>query len=108
MVYVTLSPDEIYYTQDSISQRWGNNTPHADETIHTTLFELELGIMDTSDIPPIRVKQNGSCWYSLDNRRLYVFKQLGQDIECKVWNGPLPKGKRYCDCDIRVRAGSSN
>ena len=95
-----LSPYDIKYTQRSISCYWRYGT----ETIDDTLDELFNGEICVDDIPPIRVVQYYGEYYSLDNRRLWVFKQFGEDIYCERCFGcSLPIGKGYYGHHIRVR-----
>ena len=71
-----LDPQDIRYCQDSISQRFQGGL-----SIHGTLRELQLGLLSVWDIPHMHVfKWNGNNVYSADNRRLWVFKALGQSI----------------------------
>jgi hypothetical protein len=37
-----------------------------------------------TDIPNIRVVIRNGAWYSLDNRRLWVFKQFGRAITADI------------------------
>eukprot|EP01084_Bolivina_argentea_P233464 393215_1 len=81
--YIILSPREIYYTQESIRSRWSDKCRHSDKTIHWTLNQLQRQIINLESIPNIKVVFHNNRWYSLDNRRLWVFKQFGNDVKCK-------------------------
>lgn len=99
---IKLSPDEIYYTQNSINRTWGMSTDHANESIYELLRKLQNGTIDVSDIPPIRVVKHSGKWYSLDNRRLYIFKLFGVKITCERCD-ELPHGRIYGKKDITIR-----
>ncbi|GAQ79822.1 hypothetical protein KFL_000390110 [Klebsormidium nitens] len=47
---------------------------------------LRGGVMKVADLPPIRVVRHEDKWWSLDNRRLWVLKQLGRPISVQVVN----------------------
>lgn len=101
---IILHPRQIRYTQDSISDKWGDYTPHKGESIASTLNNLRRGLIDVSDIPSIRVTYHNGKWYSLDNRRLYLFKKFGESIQCTVWKEPMRSGKGYYGLSIDVRS----
>ena len=84
-----LKPSEIYFSQDSISNVFGDRCRHSGIRIGTTLDELCEDRMNISDIPRIRVVKKGERWYSGDNRRLWIFRELERlgkctDIKVKV------------------------
>lgn len=66
-----MRPSDIRYSQDSISCEFG-----AGKTIWNTLDKLEDGIMQVTDLPKIRVCKKDGKWYTADNRRLWLFKNL--------------------------------
>lgn len=100
---VKLSSNEIHYTQDSIRSTWGRATDHAGQSIYNTLHDLQNGTINVKNIPAITVIKHNRNWYSLDNRRLYVFKMLGADIVCKKSEDSLPGRKIYGGVTMRVR-----
>lgn len=68
-----LKPSEIFYTQDSIAWKFrkGGYVKHA-------IIQLLKGHLSVEDFPTIQViKRRDGKYYSLDNRRLYVFR-VGQ------------------------------
>lgn len=77
-----IDPNTIKYTQNSIGKIFGNKTEHAGESINGLIEGLKNGSITADDIPPIRIFKNAEnelC--SLDNRRLYCFKQAGKLIK---------------------------
>lgn len=52
--------------------------------IADTLQRLKNGDLKVDQIEPIRVCKHRNVWYSLDNRRLWVFKQYGARIPVEV------------------------
>lgn len=119
-----LSPDEIRFSQDSISQCFSNG-----EDIDTLITALEDGDVTRDDVPAIRIvvvspaaairptpPANppiiGEGVYTLDNRRLYAFQQAGVNIRYTKLNN-IPNTQRFkftTDDDgqtinIRVRVG---
>ncbi|KAJ3287409.1 hypothetical protein HK104_008630 [Borealophlyctis nickersoniae] len=68
-----LDPSEIRYTQRSISQYFSDED-------YGTIFDLEYalrwGELDAEvEVDPIRVVWDEGVWWSLDNRRLWAFKE---------------------------------
>jgi hypothetical protein len=68
-----LRPSEIYYSQDSIMNRFGDYTPHGNTCIGETLDQLLNGHCNVQSIPNISVVQRNGKWFTSDNRRLWVF-----------------------------------
>ena len=77
-----MKPSEIYFSQDSISNVFGNYCRHRGIHIGTTLDRLCEGHMTVSDIPVIGVMEKGGRWYSGDNRRLWIFRELERLGKC--------------------------
>ncbi|WP_433958695.1 hypothetical protein [Cytobacillus horneckiae] len=73
--FPSFSHNEIRYTQDSIKKSFKDGG-----TVDDLATGLKDGSINKNDIPAIRVFQHtdGNI-YSLDNRRLYAFKQAGID-----------------------------
>jgi hypothetical protein len=77
MDVIELTPSEIRYSQDSISNTFRARTSHAGQYIGETLDEI-VRDPDTVDlIPNISVFKKGvkKKWFTSDNRRLWVFKK---------------------------------
>jgi len=69
------SPQPIRYTQDSIAGTFKNG-----RTLQQTISDLRAGKLSPDQIPPIRVFQKNGQLFTLDNRRLYVFKAANVKI----------------------------
>lgn len=69
-----MKPSKIYYSQDSIRDKFENNY-----TLMATynILTRHPGVMVR--IPKIRVCFKNGKWYSLDNRRLWVFRRLEEN-----------------------------
>ena len=65
---------EIFYSQDSIKEKYDDG-----HTIYSTLSVCKKHPFVRNQIPRIRVCQRNGKIYSLDNRRLWVFKKLEAD-----------------------------
>ena len=90
-----LKPSEIFYSQDSISKKFNNG-----KTIYSTLDECRDNSFKVALIPNIRVCQKNERWYTLDNRRLWVFKRLEEerritDIEVDTVSSSLLTAKKF-------------
>ena len=68
---IVLRPSDIRYTQDTISHKFSDGT-----LIGRLLDDIVIGRCFVSAIKTIEVKLVDGLWYSADNRRLWVFKQL--------------------------------
>ena len=68
---IALRPSDIRYTQNSISNKFSDGT-----LIGMLLDDIVFGRCFVSGIKMIQVMCADGVWYSADNRRLWVFKQL--------------------------------
>lgn len=82
MAIVKLSPSEIFFSQDSISNCFGSYTPHRNKTIGETLDDIISGKCTLTALPTINVIKKGNEWVTADNRRLWVFKKLQKLGKC--------------------------
>jgi len=82
---------------DADKVRWSHNTifdhfGHEDGVPGSSVFEmvvsLLLGEIDIADIPPVRIIERDSQFYSLSNRRLYAFKTYQRVLE--RYNADVP------------------
>lgn len=74
-----LSPSEIRYSQSTISSRFRNGNP-----IEETLRKLLSQKITVDNIPRISVAKKDGKYYSMDNRRLYVFKRFEEKKGTKI------------------------
>jgi hypothetical protein len=80
ILYEYLDPADIHFTQKSIGERFSNG-----RSIYSTVKQLQRGEIEAEDFPPIHVFCFDDCWWSLDNRRLWTFKNAGlNSIPVKV------------------------
>ena len=77
-----LRPSRIYFSQDSISNRFGRSTEHAGVMIGETLDDILTGECSIYDIDPIEVERQNGVYRTADNRRLWIFKKLEELGEC--------------------------
>lgn len=66
-----MKPSEIYFSQDSIK-----NTFEYGQSIHDTLKMCQEDPMAIHQIPTMRVCMKNGKWFTLDNRRLWIFRRL--------------------------------
>ena len=71
-----LAPSQIRYSQDSISNTFGDNTDHAGQYIGETLDEIVRDPYDVDYIPNISVFNIGVKWFTSDNRRLGILSSI--------------------------------
>ena len=78
-----LKPSDIYFSQDGINNVFGNYCRHRGWHIGSTLDLLCEGRLTVNDIPTIGVMKRGGRWYTGDNRRLWIFRELERLGKCK-------------------------
>ncbi|KAL0490793.1 hypothetical protein AKO1_009605 [Acrasis kona] len=69
-----IDPNEIRFTQSSISQHFQDG-----RTIHQMLQDLRQEHVHVGQIPPIQVVKGVDCYWSVDNRRLWVYRKAQLD-----------------------------
>lgn len=69
-----VDPASIRYCQHSIKNKF-----QCGRLLSHTLWELKKGKITASGIPLISIFKMGGLWYTSDNRRLWVFKQIAKD-----------------------------
>ena len=79
-----MKPSENYFSQNSILDTFGNGN-----TLDPTWSRLTEDPKRIAEIPVIKVCFKNNKWFTLDNRRLWVFKTLEEDryisdIELKI------------------------
>lgn len=70
---VEIDPSLVYFTFSRVRPMFSCGRP-----IQETLDSLLSGALSTSDLPQITLLYDGKNYFSLNNRRLYVFKTLKQ------------------------------
>ena len=74
-----LSPSEIRYSQNSI-----RGTFSCGKDLDETVEHLLKGEITVDDIPKIGVAEKDGKYYSMDNRRLWVFKEYERRCGTRV------------------------
>ena len=69
-----MAPSDIEYLNSSIKSTFRDGT-----SIYATMNDLKHGCIDPDDIPAIKVVKYKGDTYSLDNRRLWAFKNAHVD-----------------------------
>ena len=113
MVVKKLAPSQIRYNQDSISNRFGDNIHHAGQYIGETLDEIIRDPSRANRIHRITVVKKHGKWFTLNNRRLWVFKKAEElgilssiNVNVKKRNKKL-KFTTKCDGEyVLIRGGS--
>ena len=77
-----LRPSDIYFSQDSINNVFDRRCPHSNRTVGQTLDDLCEGRISVYAIPTITVVKKGGKWFTADNRRLWVFRELERLGKC--------------------------
>jgi len=96
---ITIPVDDIYFTHSKVYPSFSG----CGKKIVDTIDEILDGKIAAKDLPMITVhpcSSNPEAFFSLNNRRLYVFKELMRlgrlkTIEARL--KPLPSGKRNAD-----------
>ncbi|CAC5413382.1 unnamed protein product [Mytilus coruscus] len=105
-----LRPTEILYSQDSIANTFERSTRHRNMYIGDTLDELINGSATVTSIPTISVFWRNDKWFTLDNRRLWVFRtaeELGILNSIPVYETSGINSNKFTTCNggssVRVR-----
>lgn len=77
-----LRPSEIRYSQDSIARNFGRSTGHPFRPIGQTLDDILSGRCNVNSIPRISVIYRHDHWFTVDNRRLWVFQKAEERGKC--------------------------
>ena len=104
---IVLRPSDIRYTQSTISNKFSDGT-----LIGNLLDDIVIGRCFVSAIKRIEVKLVDGVWYSADNRRLWVFKQLEFLGHCPLLTVKIVKRIDWAKCtstnggiDVLLRGG---
>lgn len=103
---IRLDPSRIYFTNSKIRERFAHGKP-----IQETLDELIQGQITVDHIPKIRVIYDAvnDRYFSLNNRRLWVFKQLHQmgrlsEVEVELRTPTSRSEARFCANTLNLTA----
>ncbi|KAK3601440.1 hypothetical protein CHS0354_033566 [Potamilus streckersoni] len=78
-----LRPSQILFSKTCISTVFDKETFHAGVCISETLSALFEGRCKVTSIPTIKVCKIEGKWFSLDNKRLWIFKHLERLGKCE-------------------------
>lgn len=73
--YHEISPQHVRYSQDEIFYKFQAKKHHKMKEINVAVEQLKHGNISVTDFPHIRVTDFDDHLYTLDNRRLWVFKE---------------------------------
>ena len=74
MPIIEIDPLTIYFTHSKIRKQFSGNGKLLQETLH----EILTGTTLAEDLPKIRVIFDGNRYYTMNNRRLWVYKELSK------------------------------
>lgn len=107
MAELRIAPSDIYYSQSSISNCFGEASEHTENSIGDTIDGILLKRYRIDDIPKISVVRKGDVWVTADNRRLWVFKTLESLGQCArisvIIKKRISNKKSVVQKDIKVR-----
>lgn len=84
---VLVDLDDVRYTQQSINDVFSDGRP-----VRNMIADLLQDNLWVMEVPVIRVVQDEGVYWSLDNRRLYAFKQAGlESIPAQI----IPATREY-------------
>src|SRR6185437_89657 len=78
-----MDPARIRFSQDSISGQFKGD----EGNVNTLAANLKSGTVSADKIPAIMLVERQGKIITLDNRRLYAFKQAGVEVRCR-WATP--------------------
>ena len=89
---IEIDPDIVYFTFSRVRPFFSCGRP-----VQATLDALLKGEINTADLPQISLLFDGRDYFSLNNRRLFVFKTLKQAGKLQTVRArvkPVPQTKR--------------
>ncbi len=78
----TIDPFAVNFSQASIRFRFSDGT-----TLDELVAALRAGRVDGERLPPIRLVTRGDLLFTLDNRRLEVYRRAGRPVPYR-WASP--------------------
>jgi hypothetical protein len=113
MGVIKLAPSKIRFSQDSISNSFGDSTHHAGQYIGETLDEIVRNSDNANLIPNISVFNIDGTWITSDNKRLWVFQKAEElgivrsiDVSVKHGNYYAKFARRSGGRNIHVRGNN--
>lgn len=102
-----MKPSEIFFSQDSIK-----NTFEYGQSIKDTLRMCQEDPMAIHQIPTMRVCMKNGKWFTLDNRRLWIFRRLEEgghitDVDVNVVSSDRLSARKFTTTNggvsVRIR-----
>lgn len=104
---ITINPDIVYFTHSRVRPQFTG----CNKVISDTIQEIVDGHTKISDIPLITVIENDGNYFSLNNRRLFMFKELSKlglipagGIQCFIKPALEREKARYIPSRCSLRA----
>lgn len=79
----TVDPQSLRFSQPQLSNTF-SSFRQTGFTVNKLIFDLKAGIAHAEKMKPIRIMNVNGKWYSLDNRRLFAFKEAGVKVRYEV------------------------
>lgn len=111
---ITIQPDIVYFTHSRVRPQFTG----CNKVIADTIAEIVSGQTRIEDIPMITVIENEGNYFSLNNRRLFMFKELSklgllpaEGIQCLIKPALEREKQRYlpsrCSLKAKLMGGKS-
>lgn len=104
---ITIQPDIVYFTHSRVRPQFTG----CNKVIADTIAEIVSGQTKIEDIPMITVIENDGNYFSLNNRRLFMFKELSrlglvppEGIQCFIKAALEREKQRYLPSRCSLRA----
>lgn len=78
-------PQSLRFSQPQISNTF-SDFRKTGYTVNKLILDLKTGIVNAEKIKPLKIINVDGKWYSLDNRRLFAFKEAGVKVRYEVIN----------------------
>ena len=105
--YELIDPIGIYFTHSRIRPFFSG----CGRRIKDTIMDIETGKLDISNLPMITILRNGEFYFSLNNRRLYVLKELRKkgildknQIKVRIKQANMQECNRYVASKCSLQA----
>ena len=105
--YELIDPIGIYFTHSRIRPFFSG----CGRRVKDTIMDIETGKLDISNLPMITILQNGEFYFSLNNRRLYVLKELRKkgildknQIKVRIKQANMQECNRYVASKCSLQA----
>lgn len=73
MVQLTVKPEDLRFTQDSIAIKF--RSPYDDLRVKDAVEQIQKGILTAEEFTTMNVEEHKGILWCLDNRRLWIFRK---------------------------------